>query len=59
VQALNTAVAQVMAMPEVRSAVGATGSIVVDTTSLDVAQRFYEEQVKTLDAMTKDINFRV
>ncbi len=59
VQALNTALAGVMATPEVRSAVGATGSIVVDTTPLDVAQRFYEEQVRKLDAMTKDISFRV
>ena len=59
VQAINTALATVMANPEVRSAVGATGAIVVDTTPLDVAQRFYEEQVRTLDSMTKDINFKV
>ena len=59
VQALNAAMGQVMANPEVRAAVGNTGSVVIDTTTLDVAQRFYEEQVKTLDAMTKDINFRV
>jgi hypothetical protein len=52
------AVVQAMAHPEVRTAVGATGSIMVETMPLDVAQRFDQEQVRMLDAMTKDINFR-
>jgi tripartite-type tricarboxylate transporter receptor subunit TctC len=59
VKKLNEAVAEVMRSPEVRTAVGNTGSIVVDTTPLDVAQRYYEAQVKVLDAMTKDIDFKV
>lgn len=59
VKKLNAAMAEVMKAPDVRNAVGNTGSIVVDTTPLDVAQRFYEDQVKVLDAMTKDINFKV
>jgi tripartite-type tricarboxylate transporter receptor subunit TctC len=56
---LNEAVGEVMRSPEVRAAIGATGSIVVDATSVAEARRFYEEQVRTLDAMTKEINFRV
>jgi hypothetical protein len=48
-----------MKVPEVRTAVGNTGSIVVDATSLDVAQAFYENQVKVLDAMTRDMEFKV
>jgi tripartite-type tricarboxylate transporter receptor subunit TctC len=59
VKALNVAMADVMKTTEVRTAVGNTGSIVIDTTSLNVAQRFYEDQVKTLDAMTKDISFKI
>jgi tripartite-type tricarboxylate transporter receptor subunit TctC len=59
VQAINTAIAEVMKTPEVRTALTNMGSIVVDTTPLDVAQRFYENQVKVLDAMTKDMEFKV
>jgi tripartite-type tricarboxylate transporter receptor subunit TctC len=59
VRKINAAMADMMKTPEVRTAVGNTGSIVIDTTSLEVAQKFYEDQVKTLDAMTKDINFKV
>ncbi len=59
VKAINTAMAEVMKTPEVRTAVGNTGSIVTDTTPLDVAQRFFEDQVKVLDAMTKDMEFKI
>jgi tripartite-type tricarboxylate transporter receptor subunit TctC len=58
-QAINTAIAEVMKTPEVRAALTNMGSIVVDTTPLDVAQRFYEDQVKVLNAMTKDMDFKV
>jgi tripartite-type tricarboxylate transporter receptor subunit TctC len=59
VQRINAAIGEVMKVPEVRTAVGNTGSIVVDATSLDVAQAFYENQVKVLDAMTRDMEFKV
>ncbi len=59
VRKINAAMSDVMKTPEVRAAIGNTGSIVVDTTSLDVAQKFYEDQAKTLDAMTRDMDFKV
>ncbi|PTM51490.1 Bug family tripartite tricarboxylate transporter substrate binding protein [Phreatobacter oligotrophus] len=59
VQRLNEAVGEVMRTPEVRTAISNTGSIVVDATSLAEARRFYEDQVRVLDAMTREISFRV
>ncbi len=59
VQSINAAIAEVMKAPEVRTALTNMGSVVVDTMPLDVAQRFYEEQVRFLDAMTKDMEFKV
>jgi tripartite-type tricarboxylate transporter receptor subunit TctC len=56
-EAINKAMANVMKTPEVRTAIGNTGSIVIDTTSTDVAEKFFASEVAKLDAMTKDMKF--
>jgi tripartite-type tricarboxylate transporter receptor subunit TctC len=57
VEALNKAMANVMKTAEVRTAIGNTGSIVIDTTSTDVADKYFAAEVSKLAAMTKDMKF--
>ena len=59
VKAVNAAMADVMKDPDVRKNVGATGSIVIDTTALDVAAAFYDAEVKKLLEMAKGMDFKV
>ena len=59
VKAVSVAMAEVMKDPDVRKNVGATGSIVIDTTALDVAAAFYDAEVKKLLEMAKGMDFKV
>jgi tripartite-type tricarboxylate transporter receptor subunit TctC len=56
---VNEAMAAVMKDADVRKNVGNTGSIVIDTTSLDVAAKFYDAEVAKLLAMAKDMDFKL
>jgi tripartite-type tricarboxylate transporter receptor subunit TctC len=55
---INAAMAKVMQVPELRTAIGNTGSIVVDTTSTDVADKYFAAETAKLDAMTKSMEFK-
>jgi tripartite-type tricarboxylate transporter receptor subunit TctC len=56
---VNEAMATVMKDADVRKSVGNTGSIVIDTTSLDVAAKFYDAEVAKLLGMAKDMDFKL
>jgi len=56
---INAAIAETMKTPEVRAALEKMGSIPVDTTSLAVAQSFFEAEVAKLNGMTKDMEFKI
>ncbi len=58
VAALNAAIAKVMATPEIRTAIGNTGSIVIDTTAPDVADKFFAAEVGKLNAMAKTMDLK-
>ena len=56
---INEAMAKTMATPELRAALTKLGSIVIDTTSLDVAGKYYEAETAKLLTMTKDMEFKL
>ncbi len=58
VSKFNTAMANIMKLPELRTAIGNTGSIVIDTTSVDVADKYFASEITKLDAMTKSMEFK-
>lgn len=55
---INVAMSNVMKDADVRKNVGNTGSIVIDTTPLDIAAKYYDGEVAKLLGMTKDMDFK-
>jgi tripartite-type tricarboxylate transporter receptor subunit TctC len=57
VKKISADLAKVMKDEDVRKAIGNTGSIVVDTTTQEVADKFFADEIVKFNTMTKDMKF--
>jgi tripartite-type tricarboxylate transporter receptor subunit TctC len=57
VKKIGADLAKVMKDDDVRKAIGNTGLIVVDTTTQEVADKFFADEIAKFNAMTKDMKF--